>query len=79
MKHLLLILFLFPYLGFTQTLRKITDKKGELLPEANVQLVRTYDCASVDANGIFTFKTDEKSENCSIVLSELVTRASLIP
>jgi hypothetical protein len=62
MKHLLLILFLFPYLGFTQTVikGKVTDKKGEILPGANIQIEGTYDGASADGNGIFTFKTDEK-------------------
>ncbi len=64
MKHLLLILFLFPYLGFTQTIikGKVTDKKGETLPGANVQLEGTYDGASADANGSFSFKTDEKGD-----------------
>jgi hypothetical protein len=64
MKHLLLILFLFPYLGFTQTVikGKVTDKKGESLPGANIQIEGTYDGASADGNGIFTFKTDEKGE-----------------
>ena len=39
---------------------KITDKKGEILPFANIALEGTYDGASADENGKFSFSTDEK-------------------
>lgn len=39
---------------------KITDQKGNALPGANVFLKGTYDGASTDVNGLFTFKTTEK-------------------
>jgi hypothetical protein len=58
---LLLTLFIFSF-GKAQTLisGKITDKKGEVLPFANIALEGTYDGASADENGIFSFTTDEK-------------------
>lgn len=39
---------------------KITDKKGNALPGANVFLKGTYDGTTTDANGLFSFQTTEK-------------------
>ncbi|MES2516621.1 MAG: TonB-dependent receptor [Bacteroidota bacterium] len=63
MKNLLLF-FLLPIFGYAQTTvkGKVTDKKGETFAGANVQIEGSYDGASADGNGIYTFKTDEKGE-----------------
>lgn len=39
---------------------KITDKKENALPGANVFLKGTYDGTTTDAKGVFTFQTNEK-------------------
>ena len=65
MKKLNLILILvMPFWGYSQTTikGKITDKKGETLPGANVQIEGTYDGASANEKGEYLFKTDEKGD-----------------
>jgi len=57
---LISLFFLSSGQGQTLISGKITDKKGEVLPFANVALEGTYDGASADENGIFSFTTDEK-------------------
>ena len=61
MKKIVLFLFLIPSFGFAQSVikGKIMDKKGEALPGANVQIEGTYDGASAEVDGTFSFKTDE--------------------
>lgn len=61
MKKLLLFTLL-PILSFSQSIikGKVTDKKGETLPGANIQIEGTYDGASANENGEYNFKTDEK-------------------
>ena len=39
---------------------KVTDKKGNGLPGANIFLKGTYDGCTSDANGAFSFRTNEK-------------------
>lgn len=39
---------------------KITDKKGEPLPGANIFIKGSFDGATSDLKGLFTFKTDEE-------------------
>lgn len=39
---------------------KVTQKNGDAIPFANVQIERTYDGVSTDENGEFSFKTSEK-------------------
>lgn len=46
---------------------KVSDKKGEVLPFANVALEGTYDGASANENGLFTFSTDEKGSKKLVV------------
>lgn len=41
---------------------KVTDKKGEVLPGANIQIEGTYDGASADENGAFSFVTESTGE-----------------
>ena len=70
MKKLFTILFLFTInYGFSQItiFGKISDKKGEGLPFANVALEGTYDGASADENGNYSFKTDEKGKKKLVV------------
>ena len=43
----------------TQISGKVTDQKGEPLPFANISLEGTYDGASADIEGNFSFSTDE--------------------
>ena len=63
MKKFLLI-FLLPIFGYSQTIikGKVTDKKGETLPGANIQIEGTYDGASANDKGDYQFKTDEKGD-----------------
>ncbi len=58
------ITFLFSINGFSQVIisGKVTDKKGEPLPFANIQIEGTYDGASADENGNFSFETDASGE-----------------
>ncbi len=64
MKKLLLLLLqilLIPQLFAQTTIKgKITDKKGEVLPGANVFIKGTYAGASSNLEGNFTFKTSKK-------------------
>lgn len=68
MKKLFLLLLL-PFIGFSQVIvkGKITDKKGEILPGANIQIEGTYDGASANENGEYSFKTDEKGAKSILV------------
>lgn len=64
MKKLLLLLLTISSFGYSQTniSGTVKDKKGEPLPFANVALVGTYDGASTDIEGNFSFVTDETGE-----------------
>lgn len=69
-KTLLFIIFLGLMTGVqTQTLitGKVADEKGLPLPGANVTLKDTYDGASCDTAGRFSFSTDEKGKQVLVV------------
>jgi hypothetical protein len=56
-----LLLFISPFAYSQKAIQgKVTDKKGNPLPGANVFLKGTYDGTTTDANGVFNFKTSEK-------------------
>jgi len=58
---ILFYLFLIPILrGQTSIKGKVTDKKGEAIPGANVFIKGSYDGASSDAEGAFVFRTNKK-------------------
>lgn len=58
---ILFYLFLIPQLFAQTTIKgKITDKKGEALPGTNVFIKGSYDGASSDAEGNFSFRTSRK-------------------
>ena len=61
---LLLMIFFIPSLVSAQTKVSgtVTDKQGKPIPGANVFIKDTYDGMSTDANGKFSFTTDEKGE-----------------
>ena len=70
MKKLLLALitlFTTPLWAQTQISGTITDKKGEALPFANISLEGTYDGASADEQGRFSFTSDETGSQKLIV------------
>ncbi|NQX82918.1 MAG: TonB-dependent receptor [Flavobacteriaceae bacterium] len=60
---LLLVTILIGVLGFGQTkiTGKVTDRKGEPIMGANIFIVGTYDGASTDQNGEFSFTTYEEN------------------
>lgn len=62
MKLFYCLLVLIPAATFAQKniQGKVTDKKGNALPGANVFLKGTYDGGTTDANGVFNFQTSEK-------------------
>ncbi|MCF0038891.1 TonB-dependent receptor [Dyadobacter fanqingshengii] len=62
MKLFYYLLLLISPLAYSQNTvsGKITDKKGNALPGANVFLKGTYDGTTTDANGLFSFQTTEK-------------------
>jgi hypothetical protein len=64
MTRILLFILLIPSFLFAQTKISgtITDKSGKPIPGANVFIKDTYDGASTDANGKFSFVTDETGE-----------------
>lgn len=45
----------------------ITDTKGGALPGANIFIKDSYDGATSDENGKFSFKTEEKGEQVLVV------------
>ena len=58
---ILIQLLLIPQLFAQITIKgKVTDKKGEVLPSTNVFIKGSYDGASSDLDGNFTFKTNKK-------------------
>jgi len=67
MRHLLLnliiLLFATAVSGQTKITGYITDTKGVTLIGANVYIEGTYDGASSDINGFFTFTTNESGEH----------------
>src|SRR5690606_33806182 len=66
MKYLTLFLIVvFPKLLTAQVTVSgtITDSRGEPIPGANIILENTYDGASSDGEGRFSFVTDEKGEH----------------
>jgi hypothetical protein len=75
MKKFLLFILL-PFFGYSQTTikGKVTDKKGETLPGANIQIEGTYDGASANEKGEYQFKTDEKGDK-TIAVSMIGFRA----
>ncbi len=64
MNRLLLFIFLLPSFVFAQTKISgiISDKEGKPIPGANVFIKDTYDGASTDVTGKFSFVTDETGE-----------------
>lgn len=64
MKKLIFILISLSTQTFSQTVisGRVTDTKGEAIPGANVVLEGTYDGASTDVAGRFTFETEEVGE-----------------
>ncbi|HEY1054845.1 MAG TPA: TonB-dependent receptor, partial [Emticicia sp.] len=59
--YLLFLFFLIPQLFAQTTIKgRVTDKKGEALPGANVFIKGSYDGASSDAEGNFSFRTSRK-------------------
>ncbi len=64
MNRILLFIFLIPSFVFAQTKISgtISDKEGKPIPGANVFIKDTYDGASTDVNGKFSFATDETGE-----------------
>ncbi|WP_298506966.1 TonB-dependent receptor [uncultured Maribacter sp.] len=63
------ILFFSTSLTFCQTLisGKVTNSKGSPIAGANVYLEGTYDGASTEANGTFSFETAEKGSQTLII------------
>ncbi len=61
---LLFVFFLVTGISFSQTkvLGKVVDEKGSGIPAANVVLKGTYDGATTDTDGNFSFTTDETGE-----------------
>lgn len=72
MKHLsrVLSLFLLPGILISQNevSGKVSQKYGQPLSEVNVYIIGTYDGASTDDKGNFTFNTSEKGSH-SLVFS----------
>ncbi|MCE7067844.1 TonB-dependent receptor [Dyadobacter sp. CY326] len=62
MKLFYCLLFLISPFAYAQKTvsGKVTDKKGNALPGANVFLKGTYDGTTTDANGTFNFQTSQK-------------------
>ena len=59
--YILFYLFLIPVLkGQTNIKGKVTDKKGEAIPGANVFIKGSYDGSSSDTEGAYTFRTSKK-------------------
>ena len=54
-----LILGIFPALSAVTISGTIKDKKNQPLPYANIFIKNSYDGASADANGNYSFTTDE--------------------
>lgn len=70
MKYLLLIIiFSFPYLLFSQTSISgtVTDPKGETIAGANIYIKDSYDGTSSDMNGKFNFTTSESDSQRLII------------
>ena len=61
---LLLLYFLFPALLFAQTKLSgtVVDEQGKPVPGANVFIKDTYDGVTTDANGKFSFSSDETGD-----------------
>ena len=60
---LLITLSNFSLMAQTIISGKVTDKKGETLPFANISLGGTYDGASSDIDGMYSFSTIETGEH----------------
>lgn len=56
----ILILFSISTLAQTPISGRVTDEKGEAIPGANIVIRNTYDGASTDVEGKFSFTTEEK-------------------
>ena len=70
MKNILIFVSLFSTLNFfAQTIisGKVIDKKGNPIEGANVYIENSYDGATTDVQGQFSFKTDEKGTQTLIV------------
>lgn len=55
--------------GQTKISGIVKDQKGEPLPGANIVIKDSYDGASSDANGSFTFTSDEKGDRFIVITS----------
>ena len=64
-----LFLLLLPLIGLSQaTIKgKITDKKGEVLPGANIQIEGSYDGATANDKGEYSFQTNETGDKTLVV------------
>jgi len=70
MKHLIIVISLFFSLvcqSQTTISGKVTDTKGLPIPEANVYLEGTYDGATTDIEGMFSFTTEETGSKVLVV------------
>ena len=68
-RGLIILSLFFIQTGWAQTTitGTVTDEKGEPIPDANVYLQNTYDGASTDTLGNYTFITEEKGEQTLVV------------
>lgn len=63
------ILTLFVKVTFAQTTISgvVTDKRGEVIPGANVYLEDTYDGATTNPEGVFSFTTEEEGDHILVI------------
>ena len=68
-KKIALFFFLLPLTALSQTTLSgsVSNNKGELIIGANVYIKGTYDGASTNADGVFSFLTSEKGEKILVV------------
>lgn len=67
-KSLLTTLLLAATLAVSAQIKgRITDEKGEGLPGANVYIKNTYDGATTDVEGFFSFETSEQGEQVLVI------------
>jgi len=59
--NILFILFALPAFAQTQISGSVIDTKGETIPGVNIWIKDSYDGASTDGNGKFSFETDADS------------------
>lgn len=65
MKHFFTLGFIFSYILAVAQVKisgKVTDRKGNSIKGASLQLKNSYDGATTDSMGNYSFKTDEKAD-----------------